>query len=30
MSHSTLLQVDGLVKSYGGLRATDHVSLSVR
>ena len=29
MSHSTLLQVDGLVKSYGGLRATDHVSLSV-
>lgn len=30
MSHSTLLQVDGLVKSYGGLRATDHASLSVR
>ena len=29
MSHSTLLQVDGLVKSYGGLRATDHASLSV-
>ncbi len=30
MSHSTLLQVDGLVKSYGGLRATDHASLNVR
>jgi len=30
MSHGTLLQVDGLVKSYGGLRATDHASLSVR
>ncbi len=30
MSRSTLLQVDGLVKSYGGLRATDHASLSVR
>jgi branched-chain amino acid transport system ATP-binding protein len=29
MSHSTLLQVDGLVKSYGGLLATDHASLSV-
>ncbi|MCF8159363.1 MAG: ABC transporter ATP-binding protein [Polaromonas sp.] len=29
MSHSTLLQLDGLVKSYGGLRATDHVCLSV-
>ncbi|MDP1529932.1 ABC transporter ATP-binding protein [Rhodoferax sp.] len=29
MSHSTLLQVDDLVKSYGGLRATDHASLSV-
>lgn len=30
MSHSTLLQVDGLVKSYGGLRATDHASLTVQ
>jgi branched-chain amino acid transport system ATP-binding protein len=30
MSPNTLLQVDGLVKSYGGLRATDHASLSVR
>jgi branched-chain amino acid transport system ATP-binding protein len=30
MSHSALLQVDGLVKSYGGLRATDHASLSVQ
>jgi len=30
MSHSTLLQVDGLVKSFGGLRATDHASLNVR
>jgi branched-chain amino acid transport system ATP-binding protein len=30
MSRSTLLQVDGLVKSFGGLRATDHASLSVR
>lgn len=30
MSHSTLLQVDGLVKSYGGLLATDHASLSVQ
>jgi branched-chain amino acid transport system ATP-binding protein len=30
MSHSTLLQVDDLVKSFGGLRATDHASLSVR
>jgi branched-chain amino acid transport system ATP-binding protein len=30
MNHSTLLQVDGLVKSYGGLRATDHASLSVQ
>jgi branched-chain amino acid transport system ATP-binding protein len=30
MSHSTLLQVDGLVKSYGGLRATEHASLSVQ
>jgi len=29
MSHSTLLQVDRLVKSYVGLRATDHASLSV-
>jgi branched-chain amino acid transport system ATP-binding protein len=29
VSHSTLLQVDGLVKSYGGLRATDNASLSV-
>ena len=30
MSPNTLLQVDGLVKSYGGLRATDHASLSVQ
>jgi branched-chain amino acid transport system ATP-binding protein len=30
MSHSTLLQVDDLVKSFGGLRATDHANLSVR
>jgi branched-chain amino acid transport system ATP-binding protein len=30
MSPGTLLQVDGLVKSYGGLRATDHASLSVQ
>jgi branched-chain amino acid transport system ATP-binding protein len=30
MSPDTLLQVDGLVKSYGGLRATDHASLSVQ
>ena len=30
MNPGTLLQVDGLVKSYGGLRATDHASLSVQ
>jgi branched-chain amino acid transport system ATP-binding protein len=30
MSHSTLLQVDDLVKSFGGLRATDYANLSVR
>ncbi|MCM2296430.1 ABC transporter ATP-binding protein [Rhodoferax sp.] len=30
MSPGVLLQVDGLVKSYGGLRATDHASLSVQ
>jgi len=30
MSPGTLLQVEGLVKSYGGLRATDHASLSVQ
>jgi len=30
MSHGTLLRVDGLVKRYGALAATDHASLSVR
>ncbi|PKO59729.1 MAG: ABC transporter ATP-binding protein [Betaproteobacteria bacterium HGW-Betaproteobacteria-18] len=30
MSHSILLQVDGLVKRYGGLCAIDHASLSVQ
>ena len=30
MSTGTLLQVNGLVKSYGGLRATDHANLSVQ
>ena len=30
MSPGVLLQVEGLVKSYGGLRATDHASLSVQ
>ncbi|WP_296494450.1 ABC transporter ATP-binding protein [Rhodoferax sp.] len=30
MSPGALLQVDGLVKSYGGLRAADHTSLSVQ
>lgn len=30
MSPGVLLQVNGLVKSYGGLRATDHASLSVQ
>ena len=30
MSHSTLLEVNGLVKSYGGLRATDRANLSVQ
>lgn len=29
MTHSTLLQVDGLVKRFGGLLATDHVHLDV-
>ncbi len=29
MSHSTLLQVDGLVKRFGGLLATDHANLQV-
>ncbi len=30
MNHGTLLQVEGLVKHYGALAATDHASLSVR
>ncbi|HEX5698197.1 MAG TPA: ABC transporter ATP-binding protein [Rhodoferax sp.] len=30
MSTGILLRVDGLVKSYGGLRATDHANLSVQ
>ena len=29
MTHSTLLHVDGLVKRFGGLMATDHVQLNV-
>ena len=30
MTHSTLLQLDGVVKRFGALTATDHVQLSVR